>query len=832
MFGQLVVRYRRRLGLTQEELADRSGVSVRTIRDLETGRRRLPRPGSVRLLADAFQLQGAQRDSFQRQASGVDEATPDAARTAAPVPAQLPADVNPFTGRTAELRLLDTLLAGRDGTLCAVSGTAGVGKTALAVHWGHRVRRHFPDGQLYLDLRGYDPGQPMNPGDALTRFLAALGVPAPEVAFDVDERATQFRTELAGRRILLVLDNVATVEQVRPLLPGTGPYVVLVTSRDSLAGLVAREGAHRLDLDLMPVDDARALLRQLIGERVDAQPGAAAELAAQCARLPLALRVAAELAASRSDATLAELVADLADQRRRLDLLNAGGDAHSAVTAVFSWSVRHLDPTTARTFRLLGLHPGPDLDAYAAAALADTDLAGAQRSLRTLAGAHLTYAVGSGRSGLHDLLRAYAAQLADTTEGADVADALDRLFTHYQATASAAMDSLHPAEADRRPKVSPARTPAPDVTDRSAALGWLDAERAVLVALVGHAARNGHPEVSVRLATMLFRYLLGGHYTDAVTVFEHAHAAARDAGDLAGEAQALFGLGTVHGRLSRYEQAVDHLQRALDLFQAADDRIGQARALGNLGATEQRVGRHRQAAAYHEQARVLFHAAGDRMGAARAHNNLCDLARRFGDFDTAVEHNRIALALHREIGDQTGEAAALTNRAELDVLQGDYQAGINHHGRALALYRQLGHRSGEAWTLDSLGVAHTGLGLAKTAVTYHRHALRLFRLIGERDGEAWALNGLGEAANRMGRPADACAHHTAALAVSSGVDCRDQEARAHAGLGQAQHALGRRGPARQHWQEALRRYTDLASPEADRVRAVLAALPAAATGRP
>jgi tetratricopeptide (TPR) repeat protein/transcriptional regulator with XRE-family HTH domain len=828
VFGQLVIRYRRRSGLTQEELADRSGVSVRTIRDLETGRRRLPRPGSVRLLAEAFELEGTEREQFQRQASGVDEPAPALARTGGPVPAQLPADVHPFIGRAAELRALATRLAGRDGSgLYVLSGTAGVGKTALAVHWGHLVRDEFPDGQFYVDLRGYGPGQAMQPGEALSRFLSALGVPGPEIALDVDERATQFRTRLAGRRVLIVLDNAATVEQVRPLLPGAGRYLVVVTSRDSLAGLVARDGAYRVELGLLAVDDARGLLRQLVGDRVDAQPSAAAELAAQCARLPLALRVAAELAVSRPDATLDELVADLADESVRLDLLNAGGDPQSAVTAVFSWSVRHLDPATARTFRLVGLHPGPDYDAYAVAALADCDLSAARHRLRLLTQAHLVYAVGAERFGQHDLLRAYAAQLADATDGDDARAALDRLFAQGQATASAAMDSLYPAEVDRRPRAPRWPGPAPDLTDRAAALSWLDVHRAALVTAVAHASGHGRPAAAVELARTLFRYLVAGHFTDAVTVWEHAHAAARAAGDRAGEAEALFALGTVHGRRGRYELARDHLERALRLWQEVGDRVGQGRALGNLGAAEQRIGRLPVAAGYHARALVLFDAAGDRIGAARARNNLGEIARRLGRYEEAGEHGRGALAIYREIGDGAGEAAALLNLAELDNHQGDHASALDNLARARAIYRQHGHRSGEAWTLHSLGTAHNGLDRPRDAITHHRQALRLFRLIGERDGEAWALNGLGEAAFRLGRHAEACAHHAAALAVASGIDSRDQEARAHAGLGQAHQAMDRCATAQEHWQEALRRYTDLADPQADRVRAELAALVAA-----
>ncbi|WP_307782092.1 BTAD domain-containing putative transcriptional regulator [Streptomyces sp. MBT65] len=312
------------------------------------------------------------------------------------VPAQLPLEAAGFTGREEELARLEKVLGAGAGTVrptavvvSAVSGTAGVGKTALAVHWAHRARDRFPDGQLYVNLRGYDPERPLTAPDALVRFLTALGVSERDIPAEPDDRAARYRTEVADRRMLIVLDNAATVEQVRPLLPGTGSCAVLVTSRDSLAGLVAREGAQRLDLDPLPADAARTLLRRLIGPRAEAEPEAVDTLAAQCARLPLALRVAAELAAARPGTPLTDLVAELADQQRRLYLLDAEGDPRAAVVTVFSWSLRQLPTEAARTFRLLGLHPGPDLDASAAAALTGGSTADARRALDVLARAHL-----------------------------------------------------------------------------------------------------------------------------------------------------------------------------------------------------------------------------------------------------------------------------------------------------------------------------------------------------------------------------------------------------------------------------------------------------------
>ncbi|WP_248962040.1 AfsR/SARP family transcriptional regulator [Sphaerisporangium perillae] len=338
------------------------------------------------------------------------------------IPAQLPAEVPGFVGRDAELAELSLFLPAKTRraggarptmAVVTVSGTAGVGKSALAIRWAHRAREHFPDGQLYVDLRGYAPRQPVSAAGALAGFLSALGVPSRDVPANLDGRSARYRTELSGRRMLIVLDNASSVEHVRPLLPGTPSCVVVVTSRDSLAGLVALHGAHRLHLDLLAPADAAALLRTLIGARVEDEPEAAAVLAGQCARLPLALRVAAELATARPAGTLADLVTELADQRRRLDLLDAGGDAHAAIRAVFSWSYRRLPADAARAFRVLGLHPGPDLDAHAAAALIGEGPEEARRLLGVLAHAHLIGPGGrTGTYAMHDLLRAYAADLA------------------------------------------------------------------------------------------------------------------------------------------------------------------------------------------------------------------------------------------------------------------------------------------------------------------------------------------------------------------------------------------------------------------------------------
>jgi DNA-binding SARP family transcriptional activator/Tfp pilus assembly protein PilF len=628
-----------------------------------------------------------------------------------PVPAQLPSDVHGFTGRNDELDELDRLLIkeGDQSTavvISAVAGTAGVGKTALAVRWAHRVRDAFPDGQLYIDLRGYGPDQPIPAEKALARFLANLGVAGPDIPLDVDDRAARYRTEINRRRMLVVLDNAASVEQIRPLLPGTPSCSVVVTSRDSLPGLVALHGGCRLDLDLLPLPDAVTLLHKLIGERVEAEPEAATTLATQCARLPLALRVAAELATTRPATPLADLVRELANQAQRLPRLDAGGDPRAAVRVVFSWSYKHLPADAARAFRLAGLHPGSDLDVYAAAALTSTTVDGARRSLDVLARAHLMHLTGPGRYGTHDLLRAYSCDLANSQDSeADRRTALTRLFDYYLTAAASARDALSPAERRQRPRISPAGSLTPSVADPAAARAWLDAERPNLAAVCTHTAAHGWPGHTIRLATTLFRYLdSGAHFPDALSIHTDARNAASQTDDRAAEAYALANIGVVHMRQGRYEQAADDLRHALTLFRETGNRVGVGYALANLGVVNLRQGRYEQAA-------------------------------------------------------------------------------------------------------DDL-----------------RQALTVFRETGDRDGEAEALNRMGETLHAAGQSGQARAQHAAALALAVETGDQYQQARAHTGLAHTRHAAGEHGLARQHWQHALTLYTDLGVPDADDVRAHLAAL--------
>jgi len=431
-------------------------------------------------------------------------------------PRQLPPAARHFSGRSAELvalrRITDEPAGAGWPAIIAVTGAPGVGKTALALRWAHEVAFRFPEGQLHADLRGYDLGSPVPPAEVLARFLRSLGVPGAEIPADQTERAARFRSLLTGQRVLVVLDNARSAEHVRPLLPATPGCAVVVTSRDSLAGLVVRDGAQRLDLDLLPLTDAVHLLRSLIGGRVDADPAAAQTLAVECARLPLALCAAAELAAACPAAPLAELVRQLGDRHQRLDLLDGGGDPRTALRAVFSWSYRHLDGDSARALRLLGLHPGIDIEPHAGAALMGTTVAQARRLLAALARAHLIRPVGPARYAMHDLLRVYAAELAVGCDS-DRQEALRRLLDHYVHIASAAMEIASQAGLSRMSGEPAPAGPMPPVTDPWAARAWLDEQRATLARIATFAATHGWTAQAGRLAAVM-RYAVPARMTE------------------------------------------------------------------------------------------------------------------------------------------------------------------------------------------------------------------------------------------------------------------------------------------------------------------------------
>ena len=752
-------------------------------------------------------------------------------------PRELPADAHGFTGRTAELAELGLFPATRDmassmAAISLLSGTAGVGKTALAVHWCHRVRDRFPDGQLYVDLRGYDIDQPVHPSEALAGMLRSLGVHDRDIPRETTERAGRYRSLVAGRRILIVLDNAQSLDQVCPLLPGTTSCVAVVTSRDTLAGLVARYGARRIELGRLPLAEAVSLLENLIGARVAADPTAAERLANQCARLPLALRLAAERVTARPAVTLADLAAELENERRRLDLLDAGGDDRTAVRAVFSWSYQQLAPKVAGAFRLLGLHPGRDVDLYGVAALAGVDMAEAEHFVDRLMRAHILEETSAGRYEMHDLLCAYAAGLAVEKDD-DVArrSAFTRLLDHYRFVVAKAVKALYPHACGPEPRIPHgSRAPSPDVDDGARARAWLDAEHPNLIAAVAHAARNGWPAHACQIAAALSTYMdTGARYTDALVVHGHAlHAAVVD-NDYAGQGTVMNDIGRIYWRLGRYPESLEHLGKALTIRRQTGDRPGEATTLNNISINCGVSGRYHEALVSLKQALLIRRDIGDRVGEATTLNNLGITHRYLEDYADALAYLERALAIVRDIGDHMGEAMTLNHLGAVHSRSANQSLALGYHQDALSLARELRYLLAQGEALNGIGTVHHNEQRYDDALRSKRHALDIAHETANRCLQCEALNGIGDTLYELGRLDDARSSHKGALIHARELGDRYEQAKALDGIARVLYAMGDPIPARRHWEDSLATYIDLRVPCADVVRAKLNALGAGQT---
>ena len=727
----------------------------------------------------------------------------------------LPPDPTGFVGRTAELdRIRDAVHAGGPA-VAALRGMAGVGKTRLAVHLGHRLAGDRPfDHVLFVDLRGFhpDPAQtPADPAAVLDGFLRLLGMSGRQVPHRPAARAQAYRDRLAGTRSLILLDNAADEDQVRLLLPGTPGCVTLVTSRRGLTGLTA---ATHVDVDVFtPAESHHFLTTAVPGVAAGADRDAADRIARRCGHLPLALVLVAGHIGAKPGWTLT-------DHAERLDERHDAQRLETDIELALEVSYRNLPAGVRELLRLLAQHPGVDIDAYAAAAMSGTDPDTAGARLRELGDVHLAQSDGTGRYGLHDLVRAYAAARAtDEDRRAEREAAITRLLDYYLAAAAAAMNRLDPGGAGRRPAVPPSPVALPDLTDPVA---WLEAERANLVAAVTRSGDDGRTGYAVTAGAVLYRYLLGGHHLDALTVHGRAVQAAERSGDQVGCAGALVNLSTAEVLLGRHEAALAHLEQARRIFSAAGDTAGQARTLNNLGIAETRLGRYQDAARHLAACLDLHRRAADRAGLARALTNLGNLESRMGRDDEAIEHYADALRLYRATGDRAGEAGLLANLGEAEIKQRSFDQAEQHLTQALELYRELRDTASGAAVLDIFGVLHTNRGHADRAAGYHGEALTLFRRLGNRHGEACAHNGLGEAAQAAGRPTDAISEHRTALGIATGAEVADleQQARAHTGLAQAHRSGDDPTEAARHYQLAENLWTELNSPEADRVAAL------------
>ena len=633
-----------------------------------------------------------------------------AAASGPTMPRQLPTAPPFFTGRDGELSALGRLLDAAADTvvIAAIVGTAGIGKTALAVHWARQFAAQFPDGQLYVNLRGFSPsGTPVTPAEAIRGLLDGLGAPPERIPTSLEAQAALYRSMVAGKRLLIVIDNARDVDQVRPLLPGAPGSMVVVTSRARMAGLAVGEGAHLLTLDLLAEDEARQLLADRLGtRRAAAEPGAVSELISLCTRLPLALAIAATRAAENPGFPLSALAAELRDAAGRLDGLDAG-DAVSSIRTVFSWSYQSLQPPVARMFRLLGIHPGPDVTAPAAASLAGIPVPEARRALQELAAAYLLTEHFPGRYAFHDLLRAYAADQARAADSDDdLLAAGGRVLDHYLHNAHAAALLLNPSRepvtlSPRRPGVTPEH-----LVSHQQALAWFGAEHQVLLAAINMAAQTGFDSCAWQLPWAMTTFLdHRGHWHEYAAIQRIALAAATRLGDTTGQAAAHRLLAHTCARLADYGQARAHLAECLGLYRQL----------------------------------------GDRAGEARSHQTLSWVAERQADFGDALDHAEQALAVFCSIDDQAAQASALNNVGWCHALLGDYQQAQTFCGQALTRHRELGDRHGEAHTWDSLGYAAHNLGNVTEAVACYQHALAIFRDLADRFSQADTLSHLGDA---------------------------------------------------------------------------------------
>ncbi|MFD7660275.1 ATP-binding protein [Actinosynnema sp. NPDC059797] len=647
------------------------------------------------------------------------------------VPRQLPAAPEAFAGRAAELAALDRALAVDPGegaavVVSAIGGVGGIGKTWLVLAWAHRNLHRFPDGQLFVDLRGFSPtGRPTEPADAVRGFLTALGADPGGLPADLDALAALYRGLVAGRRVLVVLDNAAAADQVVPLLPGSPTCAVLVTGRTTLPSLIDRHGARHLSLDVLTDVEAHALLAARLGRRVEAEPGATGELVELCGRHPLALAITARHAATHPAIPLAEFAAEL--RELGLDVLD-DDDPAASLPAVLSWSLCRLTDDQRTAFALLGIAPGPDVDLPAAASLTGLPEARARKALRALEEHCLLERRPRGRYAMHDLVRAYAATTAHELPEPVRAAALERVVDAYLHTAFAAERLLHP---HRRPirldPPAPGAHPHP-LPDLPTALAWLDAHHAHLLAAQRTAAAHHRHQAVWDLAWTLMTYHQWRHHRhDNLAAWQAAARAAEHLPDPAAGILAHRHLGLAHAALGRYGRTTEHLHRSLAMAERHHDPAQRARTHHALAWAWGQQGDHRRALEHAHHALDLFRALDLPVWEALALNAVGRHAAHLGDHDTAREHCRAALDLHRRHHDPAGEADALDGLGYLAHRTGRHHEAVDHYRRAADLFRALGNTSRVADTLDRLGHPHAALGEHERARAAWQEALGLYR---------------------------------------------------------------------------------------------------------
>jgi tetratricopeptide (TPR) repeat protein/transcriptional regulator with XRE-family HTH domain len=740
-FGGLLRKLRTDARLTQEELAEAAGLSPRSVSDLERGVNLTPRKDTVRLLADALHLFGPSRTQFEAVARG--RAVPSWAGATAAL-RTLPRDITSFTGRQRELQELVDTAEGSGGVvgIHAIGGMAGIGKTAFAVHAAHRLADRFPAGQIFLPLHGHTPGlQPVEPGDALASLLLSAGVAAAQVPPSLQARMALWRDRLAGQHLLLVLDDAASSEQVLPLLPGTGGSLVLVTSRRHLTAL---EDAAAISLDTLPPGEAAALLVRLAG-RAGLSPAdpAVGEITRLCGYLPLAIGMVARQLHHHPAWSLGRRAAELAAPVDRLELM---ATENQSVTAAFNMSYADLTGEQQRLFRRLGLHPGADIDGYAAAALDGTGLSAARRGLEALYDQYLIAEPAQGRYRLHDLIREHARALADRLDpDPDRDGATARLLDYYQHTVARA-NALIARKSLPAPAPADGTIPAaaPPLADPEQALAWARAERASLLACLDHATSTGqHARVIALTAGLAGLLRRDGPWDEAITRNIAAIRAARHLGDRPGEANALNDLGVVRWATDDYPSATQVLEQALDIYRDLGDRRGQADVLSNLGALRGATDDCPAATQDLEQALDIYRELDDRRGQAGALHYIGVIRCLTSDYPATAQAQQEALNIYRDLGDRRGQAEALRYLGYVRWLTGDYPAATQTQEQVLGIYRDFGDRGGQANALRDLGIVRRLTGDYPAATQDLEQALDIYRDFGDHRGQAGALRNLG-----------------------------------------------------------------------------------------
>ena len=821
-FAELLRRLRTDAGLTQEALAERARLSPRSVSDLERGINKTPRRDSRQLLADALRLSGAARAAFETAALGYPETEPGMgaprrarSRSVAATTPVLPHDIRNFTGREADLTKLMAAVRGTGGVvgIYAIDGMAGVGKSAFAVHAAHALSPRFPDGQISLQLHAHTGGhRPVDAADALASLLLTTGVAADQIPAALRDRAALWRSHLAGKRVLLLLDDAASHEQVEPLLPGTPGSLVLITSRRHLSAL---DDATSICLETLPPDDAAALLTRLAGRPdLDAADPAVEMINRLCGHLPLAIGMLARQLHHHPTWSAARLADELTAAHDRLEFMHS---ENLSVAAAFDLSYQDLTAGQQQLFRRLGLHPGTDIDPYAAAALDGSGLTAARRGLDELFDQHLVTEPASGRYRMHDLIREYARALAQTGDSADREAAVARLTGYYVGAAVAIGRHFNRGD----PAIATTPGGVPQLPGRKAAAEWMESERANMHAIVDYAAARGSPAPGIAIATAMSGFLnTHGHWTQMRVLHATALETAQMAGYDQGEAEALTNLGIVQRLTGDYAAAAATLDRALEACRKVGDQHGQAKALVALGIVQRLTVSYPMATATLRRAFDLHDEAADQLGQADALSELGCVQRLTGNYQEAQTSHEHALGLYRDLGDRHGQADSLRYLARVHQETGDYETVASLYGQALDLYRGLENRLGQAHTLNYLGITQHVSDDYLTAEATMTGALELYQDLGHRLGQAEVLNNLGEV-YAVSDPAQARACHEEALEIARSISAILEEARALEGIGNNEILEADSVRDGLNLRRALELYRQIGSPHAERVSETL-----------